>query len=329
MIQSQEFTKTVFNKTVFKRTRHLAVLILAVSLSFVTSNANAATRALVIAGLGGNVEYAQAFDEQARVTVDALQTITSSPDHVVYLQGNDATRQSVLDSFDVLVQEVSRLKETGDAVDTFVLVMLGHGNVNREGWNFNLSGPDLSTPDLVGALAPLDIAKQVIVASTSASGALLRPLVQPGRTVITATKSGGELNAVRFSEYFVEALSTDSADVDRNELLSVQEAFLYANDLTVRYFDEQKLLASEHARFEGEDASSVTLATLGALRDAKNNPSVAALLEERAILESQFYEVKARKTSLNNADYYSELEEVLVDIAKLQKRIDALIGSGS
>jgi len=319
----------VFKNSVFKYTRHLAVLMLATALPFLSSNASAATRALVIAGLGGNEEYNQAFDEQTRTVVDALETITTSADHVVYLQGESASRQSVLDTLDAVVQEVNQLKDTDDAVDTFVLFMLGHGNVNRNGWNFNLSGPDFSTPDLVGALAPLNVAKQVIIASTSASGALLRPLGQPGRTIITATKSGGEINAVRFSEYFVEALSTDLADVDRNELLSVEEAFIYANDLTVRYYDEQKLLASEHARFEGADSSSVTLATLGALRDAQNNPGVAALLDERALLESQFYEVKARKTSLPNSDYYQELEAVLIDIAKLQKRIDSLIGSGS
>lgn len=299
------------------------------ALCMVPTHAAAATRAVVIAGLGGNVEYNQAFGEQSEVAVSALQTITSAPEHVVHLQGDAANRQAVLDTFNALAQETRELANTDEAVDTFVLVMIGHGNVSRDGWNFNLLGPDLSTPDLVGALAPLDVPKQVIVASTSASGALLKPLSQPGRTLITATKSGGELNAVRFSEYFAQALASDAADVDRNELLSVEEAFIFANNLTVRYFEEQKLLASEHARFEGGDASSVTLATLGALRDAKNNPAVAALLDEREVLENAFYEIKARKPELPAVQYYNELEAVLIEIATLQKRIDSLIGSGS
>lgn len=304
-------------------------LVILCTLMLLSFNAAAATRAIVISGLGGNVEYNQAFDEQTGVAVDALQTITASPEHVVYLQGANANRESVLDTIDALVQEVSQLKASDDAIDTFVLVMMGHGNVNRDGWKFNLSGPDLSTSDLVGALAPLEVARQVIVASTSASGALLQALSQPGRTVITATKSGGELNAVRFTEYFAEALASDAADVDRNELLSVEEAFIFANNLTVRYYEEQKLLASEHARLDGGDATSVTLATLGALRDAQDNPAVAALLDERAILESSFYEVKARKSSMTDTDYYAELEAVLIDIATLQQQIDSLIGSGS
>lgn len=299
------------------------------TLALTSFNAAAATRAIVIAGLGGNVEYNQAFDEQTGIAAEALQTITASGEHVVYLQAGDASRESVLDTIDALVQEVGQLKETDDAIDTFVLVMMGHGNVNRDGWKFNLSGPDLSTSDLVGALAPLEVARQVIVASTSASGALLQALSQPGRTVITATKNGGELNAVRFTEYFTQALASDAADVDRNELLSVEEAFIFANNLTVRYYEEQKLLASEHARLEGGDATSVTLAALGALRDAQDNPAVASLLDERAILESSFYEVKARKSSMADADYYAELEAVLIDIANLQQKIDSLIGNGS
>jgi len=314
---------------VLKHVHRLSIFTMLLGSLFASSQTAAATRALVIAGLGGNLEYNQAFDKHTRIAVEALQTVTMASSHVIYLQGDTANRQSVLDTISSMVGEVNELEGTDDAVDTFILIMMGHGNVNRNGWNFNLSGPDLSTPDLIGALAPLNVAQQVIVASTSASGALLKPLAQPGRTVITATKSGGEINAVRFSEYFADALANEAADVDRNELLSVDEAFIYANNLTVQYYEEKKLLASEHARFEGKDAGSVTLATLGALRDAQNNPAVAALLDERALLETTFYQVKARKTSLSKTDYYEELEAVLIDIANVQKRIDSLIGSGS
>lgn len=311
-----------------KLLRCVATLISLLGLAFFSSQTSAATRAVLVAGLGGNLEYNQAFEEQSRVVFDALQTITTSTHHVTYLHGTKASRRSVVEAISSIVQEANELKDTDNAIDTFILILMGHGNVNRDGWNFNLSGPDFTTPDLVGALASLNVPRQVIVASTSASGALLKPLAQPGRTVITATKSGGELNAVRFSEYFAEALANDAADVDRNELLTVDEAFIYANNLTTQYYEEKKLLASEHARFEGKDASSVTLATLGALRDAQNNPAVTALLEDRALLETRFYAVKARKTSLPRSEYYVELEAVLIDIANVQKRIDSLIGSG-
>jgi len=296
--------------------------------AFITQIAAASTRAVVIAGLGGNPESTAAFTEQSTTVANALETLATSPDHVTLLQGADSNRDALLDALKTVSDEVAANVGTDDAIDNFVLIILGHGNTNRDGWQFNVAGPDFSASDLVAGLAPMNVANEVVVVSTSASGALLKSLAQPGRTLITATKSGGELNAVRFTEYFAAALASSEADVDRNELLTVKEAFAFANDSTVQYFEDQKLLASEHANFAGEDAANVTLATLGALRDAQNNPAIATLLDERLVLEKQFYEVKASKESLALDDYYKRLEAVLVDIATLQRTIDTVVGGG-
>ncbi len=286
------------------------------------------TRAVVIAGLGGNVEYNSAFDEYSESIATALRSVSSAPEHVTYLVGPDANRSEFLNTLDSVSEEIKSLSDGSDAIDAFVLVMIGHGNMNRDGWQFNVAGPDVSVGDLIAALAPIEVANQVVVASTSASGGLLKPLTQPGRTVITATKSGGEINAVRFTEYFAESMNSAAADVDRNELLTVSEAFRFANDATQKYYEEQKLLASEHARLAGEDSVNYTLATLGALREAKDNPAVAALLEERSVLEKSFYEVKVSKPELSDEVYYQQLESVLLKIARLQKIIDATITNG-
>jgi len=302
----------------------VVVYTLVIALSFSAATL-AETRALVVAGIGGNSNYETEFSEQADLIATALATLTTVPEHVTQLTLSEATREAILSA----LQSIENKSNESDAtIDTLILVFLGHGNTNRDGWQFNVSGPDFSVLDLVGSLAQMNIPQQVIVASTSSSGALLDVLDQPGRTLITATKSGGEINAVRFSEFFANALSSDKADVDRNELLTVKEAFTYANELTVKYYEDEVLLASEHARLLGADAVNVTLATLGALRDAKNNPAVAALLDERAELEAQFYAVKATKENSSSDDYYQRLEVVLVKIAALQQALDDAIRSG-
>jgi len=298
-------------------TSGLAILALCV----VMSTAQSKTRAVVIAGLGGNPEYTESFNEQTESIASALETITRDAAHVTLLQGADSNRAAFMAA-------LASIAEDAEPLETVVVVMIGHANMNPAGWQFNVSGPDLSAEDLVAALAPLNAEREVVVASTSSSGALLTVLEQPGRSVITATKSAGETNAVRFSEYFAKALSSGDADVDRNELLTVKEAFTYANDQTVKYFDDQKLLAAEHARFEGADAANVTLATLGALRDAQGNPKIAALLDDRSVLEKTFYALKARKPELDAETYYQELERVLIDIATLQQSIDSVIEKG-
>lgn len=302
---------------------------LLISVSVWSSAATAAVRAVVVSGIGGTTEFAAAFTKQADDIAQALRTITRTNDDVQLLQGADATREAVLNAIDKVAEDALQSKGTADEISTFVLVLVGHGNVNREGYQYNVPGPDVSVTDLIGALAGLPMREQLVVASTSASGALLSPLKQDGRTLITATKSGGELNAVRFSEYFAQALATDVADVDRNELLTVREAFTFANTATQQYFEDQKLLASEHARLTGADSNIFTLATLGALKEARNNPVVANLLTQRSALEADFYALRARKAQFNETDYYQQLEGVLIQIAQLQGQIDQAVNANT
>ena len=68
--------------------------------------------------------------------------------------------------------------------------------------------------------------------------------------VITATKSGTEKNATVFARFFIEALRDPAADTDKNQAISVLEAFRYAEEKTGKYFETQKRLATEHALIE-------------------------------------------------------------------------------
>src|SRR4029077_574804 len=90
----------------------------------------------------------------------------------------------------------------------------------------------------------------LIVNTTSASGGSIGALLEPGRIVITATKTGTEKNATVFARYWVEALGDASADIDKNEVISALEAFQYADRKTVSFYESQKRLATEHAVFE-------------------------------------------------------------------------------
>lgn len=279
--------------------------------------AQANTAGIVISGLGGNADYAQAFAEQGRTMADALATLTADKQQFVWLDGSTSDRQVILDAIDTQATLAS---------DTFVLILLGHGSVDARGWRFNITGPDLSAEDLVGALAPVHAPQQLLIVATSASGALLDIMSQPGRTVVTATKSGGEINAVRFPEFLAEAMASSVADVDRNEILTIAEAWRYANQKTQEYYREHKLLASEHARLRGDNAAQLSVARLGALRDSLGDPAVAALLKKRLILEQEFHALRLRKSSLPSSDYYSRLERLLLSIARLQRSIDEATG---
>lgn len=280
---------------------------------------------VVVAGLGGTPEYAESFETDAAVVSEALRTLApgagagaierlgaSPPD------ANDAgvvvaDRESILAAIE---------RQGAREVDTFALVLIGHGTSDARGWKFNVPGPDISTDDLVGALATVRARRQLVVLGASGSGALLETLAQPDRVVMTATKSGGELNAVRFPGFFADALGSDVADIDRNEILTAAEAFRFADARTREHYEEQNLLASEHARLEGEQAASLALARLGSLRLAGEDAEVAALLDTRLALERDYRALLGRKDEMTPDDYYAALETLMLSIAGLQRAID-------
>ena len=282
--------------------------------------AGAQTVGLVVSGLGGEEKYSESFGATADAFTSALESLGGTPGSIVKLD-ESASRESILDSIELLADS---LQESVNTV--FVLMMVGHGNADSSTWRFNVTGPDLTTEDLVAALNAVPAARQLIVLATSASGATLDTLEQPGRVVVTATKSGGEINAVRFPEYLAEAMSSTVADYDRNEILTIAEAFRFAATRTGEFYDQQKLLASEHSRLRGDDAGDISVALLGSLKRAIDDPVVTALLNDRLLLESEFKRLTQRKADMLTADYYAELETLLISIATLQQTIDTATG---
>lgn len=296
-----------------KATVKFALLVLL----FSCQNAYAKTTAIVVTGIGGNDDYAEQFLNHGNTVAQALRSVAEQDVDIELLSGLAANRDAVLERIEY------HATQSGDV---FMLFLIGHGTVDAETWRFNVPGPDITTDDLISSLAVVTAPKQLIVAATSASGAILDVLSQPGRHVVTATKSGGQVNAVRFPEFLASAMESSVADVDRNEILTLAEVWRYSNEQTQNYYKDKKLIAAEHARINSDAPNDITLARLGALKHAKDNPVVAALLEERLILEAQFASLKSKKPDMETQAYYATLEPLLVSIAKLQQKIDLATG---
>lgn len=277
--------------------------------------ARADVSAVVVNGLGGEEQYTDAFTEQAQQVGDAFATLSSDQDAVVVLDA--PRRESFLDAVE---------QAAAEEVGLFALVLIGHGSNDSRSFRFNLPGPDATTEDLVAALATVKASRQLVVVATSASGALLDTLAQPGRVVVTATRSGAETNLVRFPQFFAKALAGTDADLDRNEILTLAEAWRYTTTAVDEYYENESLLASEHAELRGEGSDTLSIARLGSLATSTDNPVVANLLDQRLVLENEFAALKTRKDSLERSDYFDELETLLLKIAKLQIVIDEETG---
>lgn len=302
------------------------ILVLIAYLLCITQPAFAKTYGVVVAGLGGAAEYSESFAESSQQYATGLRTLETDPSLIITLD-ESATRDTILEAIE---QQVGRMK--ADAADAtgadqvFALMLTGHGNADKQGWRFNVAGPDLTTDDLVAALNAVPVQRQLIVLAASASGAALDSLAQLGRVLVTATKSGGEINAVRFPGFLAQAMQSEVADYDRNEILTVAEAYRFAEARTREYYEQQKLLASEHSRLRGEQADNIAVALLGSLQDANDDPVVAGLLDERLTLEQRFKALRVRKPQMPVDEYYDELETLLLSIARLQQSIDEATG---
>ncbi|MGH8207722.1 MAG: hypothetical protein ACRETK_13180, partial [Steroidobacteraceae bacterium] len=227
-------------------------LLAGVLLGLAASRASAALRVVVLEGLGGDAQYTLQFDTEARALAAAARRV-AAPEDVRLLGGPNATRRVVLAYFHQLAGAMSR-------DDRLIVYLIGHGSYDGRQYKFNIPGPDLSDADLAMMLDALPAQRQLVVATGSASGALLVPLRKAERIVITATRNGDERNVTHFGAAFLAALTAPAADLDKDGSISAKEAFDYATRQVQDYFKHQVLLASEHAVLQGAGSELFTVA---------------------------------------------------------------------
>lgn len=226
------------------------------------------------------------------------------------------------------------------------LVLIGHGTFDGREAKFNLRGPDVSAATLAAWLKPIG-REMVIVDCASSSGGFMKPLSGPRRVVVTATKSADEVFYARFGEYFAAAIGgLEEADEDRDDEVSVLEAFLYASRTAQSWYVTEGRLATEHALIDDNGDGIGTRAEVfegvravvgGAQGDAPKpdgdmahrfvlvlNAEDATLSEtdrkRRDELEAQVRGLVDRKASMNEDDYYRELEKLLLEVARLYQK---------
>lgn len=275
----------------------------------------AATQVLIVTGLGGEPGYAAEFARESEALAVEARALTDAA-HVRLLPAAEATRANLRGA-------LLALRNALQADDVLVLYLVGHGSYDGQQYKFNLSGPDIDAAELVKLLDALPCRRQLVVATGSASGALADALARPQRLIVAATRNGNEKNATRFGAAFVRALQADGSDADRSGTLSVQEVFDAASRDVRESFERDKKLATEHARVVGDGAALFTLRRLALPQPAGTDAATGALLTERTRLNERIEALRQQKTRLPEADYESQLQALLLQLAELQERIDA------
>jgi hypothetical protein len=239
-----------------------------------------------------------------------------------------ATAENVRSTF-------TRLAATLQPSDVLFVMLIGHGTGDGAAAKFNLVGPDLTVTDWNGVLAPIK-SRLVFVNSSSASFPFAAGLTGDRRIIITSTSTASQKYATVFPDAFVQALNAPAADLDKNDRVSIWEAFFYASRVVKQHFEKQGLLVSERSLIEdngdgvgreafaatGEDGTLSTMTYLDAVVEAKpTDPALQMLLQKQELLTIQIDDLKRKKASMPPADYDTAWEALMIELATLGAEI--------
>ena len=305
---------------------------------------------LIVVGLAGDPEHGKTFHTWGATLAEASGRLGVPPERLVYLVDKPgaemkgvtgvATRDEIGKAFEKFA------KEAGPD-DVVFVTLIGHGSFAGGSAKFNLPGPDISGADFNAMLQKLPTKQVVFVNASSSSGPFVQDLSGPGRTIVTATRNGAEQYATLFGGFFVDALTSETADADKNKRVSILEAFNYAKAEVARAYEKQGLLATEHALLddngdkEGSQAPGVAgkdgkvstdgkvagiLSFSAAGAGLPNDPKLRALYQERLDLERQVENLRLLKDGMPAAQYTAELERLATALALKRREIMTLEG---
>jgi hypothetical protein len=290
---------------------------------------------LVVVGAAGTSEYGEAFQKWADQWAAAAKK--GNAEYVCI--GREAEgKESDRDRLSAYLTR-SRAGST-----PLWIVLIGHGTDDGQEARFNLRGPDVTVQELAAWLAPVKRPLAVLNCA-SASGTFIHHLSGPNRVVVTATRSGSESNYARFGQYMAEAIGDSAADLDRDGQVSLLEAYLTASNRVGDFYRTETRLATEHPLLDdnGDKLGSPAdwFQGVRAVKRSKDGTPVdgtrahqwhliqsererllpAKVLQRRDELEQSLATLRDQKDRLNEDEYYSRVEKIMVELAQLYSEI--------
>lgn len=294
---------------------------------------------LVVVGAPGTDEYKTEFHRWA-----VLWQAAAKKASVQYLEIGEQAKVGATDRQRLQTALVERASA---GQEPLWLVLIGHGTFDGREAKFNLRGPDVTEAELLEWLKPIQ-RPVAILNCFSASGPFLSRLSAPNRIVVTATRSGDEQNYSRFGQYLAESIADPRADLDKDEQVSLLEAFLVASNRVAEFYRSRSRLATEHPLL---DDNGDRLGTPGdwfrgihATKSARNGAQVDGvrahqlhlILSDREQrmspaqrlrrdnLERSAAELRSKKDQLSEDEYYAQLEAIMVELARLYRESASL-----
>ncbi len=205
-----------------------------------------ATRAVLVAGLGGSAQYSRllldwttrfhaVLTKQCGVPADNVAVLTETEDP----KATPPRQKSTLDN---LKAAMAAAAKTLRPRDQFVLFLAGHGQISEEFGKLCLPGPDLKATEL-GDLLDAIPAEQVAIINAASGGAeFLKSYLRPGRVVLTASGYETEGTQAYFAEFLLQGFETGRADANGDKAIDMLEAYAHAARETANFYHRQHIV---------------------------------------------------------------------------------------
>jgi hypothetical protein len=296
---------------------------------------------LIVVGAPGTPEYEVQFHRWADQWQAAAQTAHAELIRIGLDEEAGVTDRERLRS--ILV------KKSAAGQEPLWIVLIGHGTFDGRDAKFNLRGPDVTDLELSEWLAPLKRPVAVLNCA-SASGPFLNRLSGENRVIVTATRSGNEQNFARFGQYLAEAIADPRADLDKDGQVSLLEAYLTASSRVAEYYRSHTQLATEHALLDdngdrlgtppdwfrgvratrrakdGAPLDGIRAHQLHLIKSDRERGLPAQVRERRDQLELSIAALRDQKAKLTEDEYYSRLEKLMAELARLYRSLEAGLG---
>lgn len=300
----------------------------------------AAQSVVVVVGTPGTDEYGAAFQDWATKWRKAAEqggaefTLIGGEEPIA--ESNPGTATDDRAGLKKLLDNSAKQ----EGADSLWLVLIGHGSFDGETAKFNLRGPDVTLQELAEWLAPIK-STVAVIDCTSGSAPLVGAASGPNRIVVTATKSGHELNYARFGQYLADAIANNAADLDKDGQTSLLEAYLTACRGVAEFYETDARLATEHALIddngdgfgmpadwfrglratkrsqEGASLDGLRAHQLHLVRSERESQLTPAVRERRDEIEREIASLRDRKSQLAEDQYYDSLEPLMLELARL------------
>ncbi len=320
---------------------------LCAALVFLTASpSHADSYHVIICGSGGDAEYHAKFKDWGTRLYDLLSRFEGhESDRVALMTEPGPDADATATSMENIQKVFAGLTSQIGTDDTLYVYLIGHGSYFKSVPKLHIPGPDLTAQALGELLNALPATRVVLVNAASSSAPFINALSKPGRIICTATKSASEENATDFMEYFLQSLEDNSADMNKDERISILEACQQAAELTAAAYTSEGLIASEHALLDdngdgqgsrlSRDMLDESQAVNPALMDGQlaaacflkqytfPEDTPAELIQEYLQSLEVIREWKEKKRDMTTIEYYDQLEQLLLKAARTNRDIRA------